>query len=66
VLISYCDRCGILTRAESIHTAECLCTNCRTGAAIKPSRTRDSGQIPYAQRPSTAAILREIQHTVRH
>ena len=65
MVITYCERCGCLIRAPDEPGSADLCPDCTAGRPRRLVRTRDSGQIPYAQRPSTGAILREIRETVR-
>ena len=65
MVITYCDRCGDLIRTDNPRQIEDLCSACASGTQHKAIRTRDSGQIPYALRPSSGAILRDIKQNVR-
>jgi len=64
MIITYCDECGILMRADHSSSVRDICEECVNGAHRKERTTRDSGHIPFATRPSSAAILREIRATV--
>jgi len=66
MLLTYCEDCGYLIQNDS-HQLKSRCETCESGERPKPAatRTRDSGQITYATRPSTGAILAEIRQNVR-
>jgi len=64
MVITYCDACGILMRAEKSSHVQDLCEGCARGVQRKERYSRDSGHIPFAMRPSSGAILREIRATV--
>lgn len=63
MVISYCEKCGVLMRYDSRERSP-LCVRCSEGSR-REARSRDSGLIPYARRPSSGEILREIKATVR-
>ena len=65
MVITYCEQCGELIRADLHHDNPDLCSACASGAKLPAIRSRDSGHIPYAQRPSASDILREIKQRVR-
>jgi hypothetical protein len=64
MVITYCDRCGELMRATNHHDIGEVCPSCASGQH-KAVRSRDSGQIPYALRPTSTAIMREIREHVK-
>jgi hypothetical protein len=64
MILTYCDECGILMRAEHSSHVRDICEACVNGTSRKERMSRDSGHIPFATRPSSAAILREIRATV--
>lgn len=65
MVITYCERCGYLMRADDRAGSPDVCVECRAGRREAATRSRDSAQIPYAQRPSTGAIRRELAEHVR-
>jgi hypothetical protein len=67
MVITYCDVCGILMRADHGQSIQDVCDACTSGSRPKINRqSRDSGHIPYATRPSSGQILREIRSNVRN
>ena len=62
-IITYCDECGVLVRGETM-AGRILCPECKAGHKRAPRQSRDSGRIPYSQRPSAETILEAVQATV--
>jgi hypothetical protein len=63
MLITYCEKCGVLIREAS--DVEEVCLECRKGQVKERNKLRDSSRIDYAGLPSPATILNEVRQTVR-
>lgn len=62
-IITYCDTCGVLVRYAELD-GRIQCPDCRAGRQPGRRASRDSGRIPYSQRPSSGTVLAAIRATV--